>query len=69
MLLRAVGCVTAAGQYLIGYLAGKSVRVQRFVAVDRVFTRAMELILTPALNRWEVSYYTVLHYTLCNATT
>lgn len=37
--------LACTGQYLIGYVAGKSVRVQRFVAVDRVFTRAMEMIL------------------------
>ena len=34
-----------AGQYFIGYLAGKSVHVQRFVGVDKVPTRAMEMIL------------------------
>lgn len=34
-----------AGQYYIGYLAGKSVHVQRFVGVDKVPTRAMEMIL------------------------
>ena len=32
-------------QYYIGYLAGKSVHVQRFVGVDKVPTRAMEMIL------------------------
>lgn len=38
--------LACTGQYLVGYIAGKSVRVQRLVAVDRVFTRAMEMILS-----------------------
>ncbi|CAJ1417264.1 unnamed protein product [Effrenium voratum] len=38
--------LACVGQYLIGYFAGKSVRVQRFVAVDKVPTRAMEMILS-----------------------
>lgn len=37
--------VACTGQYFIGYLAGKSVHVQRFVGVDKVPTRAMEMIL------------------------
>lgn len=37
--------VACTGQYYIGYLAGKSVHVQRFVGVDKVPTRAMEMIL------------------------
>ncbi|CAE7356839.1 unnamed protein product [Symbiodinium natans] len=47
ILLSSVAKMLACtGQYLIGYCVGKSVRVQRFVAVDRVFTRAMEMILS-----------------------
>lgn len=41
-ILKHVACI---GQYYIGYLAGKSVHVQRFVGVDKVPTRAMEMIL------------------------
>lgn len=41
-ILKHVACV---GQYYVGYLAGKSIRVQRFVGVDKVATRAMEMIL------------------------
>jgi hypothetical protein len=46
-----VGIGTAAkllaciGQYGIGYAAGTSLKVQQFVGVDKVFTRAMEMVL------------------------
>jgi len=33
------------GQYGIGYLLGKSVKVQQLIGVDKVFTRAIEMIL------------------------
>merc|ERR1712137_853234 len=33
------------GQYAIGYMMGKSVRVQQIVGVDKVITRALEQIL------------------------
>jgi len=54
-----VACVTSAIakhvactlQYGLGYAAGKSVRVQKFVGVDKVPTRAMEQILkSPGFN-------------------
>jgi len=38
--------LACVGQYLIGYVAGKSVKVQQFVGVDKVPTRAMEQVLT-----------------------
>lgn len=41
------------GQYYVGYLAGKSIRVQRFVGVDKVATRAMEMILKHGMDRGE----------------
>eukprot|EP00931_Biecheleriopsis_adriatica_P037329 TRINITY_DN21407_c0_g1_i2.p1 TRINITY_DN21407_c0_g1~~TRINITY_DN21407_c0_g1_i2.p1 ORF type:complete len:803 (-),score=175.43 TRINITY_DN21407_c0_g1_i2:51-2459(-) len=49
----AIACVLSAiakhmacvGQYMMGYFAGKSVKVQKFVGVDTVPTRAMEQIL------------------------
>lgn len=41
-LAKHIACV---GQYFLGYLAGQSVRVQRFVGVDTVTTRATERIL------------------------
>jgi len=34
-----------AGQYSIGFFMGKSVKIQQLVAVDKVFTRAIEKIL------------------------
>jgi len=37
--------LACTGQYFIGYLAGKNVKVQQFVGVDKVPTRAMEKIL------------------------
>lgn len=37
----------------MGYLAGKSIRVQRFVGVDKVATRAMEMILKHGMDRGE----------------
>lgn len=44
------------GQYSIGYMMGKSVKVQQLIAVDKVFTRAIEKILdTRGLNLPKVS--------------
>jgi len=37
--------IASVGQYSIGYFAGKAVKVQQFVGVDKVPTRAMEQIL------------------------
>jgi len=43
--------VAVCGQYMIGFYMGKSVKIQQQVAVDKVFTRAIEKILkTSGLN-------------------
>merc|ERR1712216_720143 len=43
--------VAVCGQYLIGVIMGKSVKIQQLVSVDKVFTRAIEKILrTTGLN-------------------
>uniref|UniRef100_A0A7S2LL64 Uncharacterized protein n=1 Tax=Zooxanthella nutricula TaxID=1333877 RepID=A0A7S2LL64_9DINO len=42
LVAKLVACV---GQYFIGYLLGKNVKVQKLIGVDTVFTRAMEKIL------------------------
>eukprot|EP00929_Paragymnodinium_shiwhaense_P078938 TRINITY_DN40972_c0_g1_i1.p1 TRINITY_DN40972_c0_g1~~TRINITY_DN40972_c0_g1_i1.p1 ORF type:complete len:1056 (+),score=222.94 TRINITY_DN40972_c0_g1_i1:154-3321(+) len=48
--------VAVCGQYMIGVYMGKSVKVQQLVAVDKVFTRAIEKILkTRGLNLPKVS--------------
>jgi hypothetical protein len=45
-----VGIVTklcaCVGQYLVGFLAGQSIKVQQLIGVDKVFTRAIETILS-----------------------
>jgi uncharacterized membrane protein YdjX (TVP38/TMEM64 family) len=37
--------IACCGQYLIGFAAGRSVKVQQFVGVDKVETRALEKVL------------------------
>jgi hypothetical protein len=64
----ALGCVIACllawvlkltactGQYMIGYFAGKSLRIQALIGVDKVITRAIEAILNkPGLNFGKVA--------------
>jgi uncharacterized membrane protein YdjX (TVP38/TMEM64 family) len=48
--------LACTGQYGMGYAAGTSIRVQQFVGVDKVFTRAMERVLkSPGFNVGKIS--------------
>jgi len=45
-----------SGQYLIGYLLGKAVKVQQMVGVDKIFMRAVEkILLERGFNRAKVA--------------
>jgi len=52
-VMKQIACLS---QYMIGYCLGKSVKIQQLIGVDKVFTRAMEVILKePALSLGKVA--------------
>eukprot|EP00928_Gymnodinium_smaydae_P021453 TRINITY_DN1836_c0_g2_i1.p1 TRINITY_DN1836_c0_g2~~TRINITY_DN1836_c0_g2_i1.p1 ORF type:complete len:792 (+),score=110.25 TRINITY_DN1836_c0_g2_i1:64-2439(+) len=62
MIAIALGTVSkmmaCVGQYAIGYVAGKNVRVQQWIGVDRVPTRAIEQILRE--DGWAIGKVSIL---------